>query len=168
MLTITQHSFSLNLWSGGTKKFQSPLGGGLGKNSVYKSQHCLHKTTIYQFFCILSMSLSLWHILSSNVVKIDVKLFIFFLIFRGKFQLGKTSSGLIKRNECQMGGFVDFLLDTPVPPVKNPCSAQYSLASSTCIIFTCRGDPGGLSHKESWSTPIIFKTSHLFVLFFLH
>ena len=30
-----------------------------------------------------------------------------------------------------------------------------------------RGDPGELSHKDSWSTPIIFKTSHLFDLFFL-
>ena len=31
----------------------------------------------------------------------------------------------------------------------------------------CRGDPGQLSHKESWSTPIIFQTCHLFDLFFL-
>ena len=37
-----------------------------------------------------------------------------------------------------------------------------------CKIFLIsRGDPGELSHKESWSTPIIFKTSHLFDLFFL-
>ena len=34
-------------------------------------------------------------------------------------------------------------------------------------MYVCRGDPGELSHKESWSTPIIFKTSHLFDLFFL-
>ena len=33
--------------------------------------------------------------------------------------------------------------------------------------MTNRGDPGELRHKGSWSTPIIFKTSHLFDLFFL-
>ena len=37
---------------------------------------------------------------------------------------------------------------------------------SVCLLGGS-GDPGELSHKESWSTPIIFKTSHLFDLFFL-
>ena len=52
-----------------------------------------------------------------------------------------------------------------------PILIAYNLGSSFFFLFFWtrwyRGDPGELSHKESWSTPISFKTNHSFDFFFL-